>query len=283
MAVRRSFLARIPALWALFARMDLIWMTRDLRFFLTCYVSDVLMNLAAVTGTLLLAERFQGIGVWTKPQVIFLLGYAIAATGIMETLLGFNLLYVSRRIGRGQLDHTLIQPQPLWVTFVTEGFVPFSGSAILLPGFGLMLWALRLLAHPITARWLALLIVHLAASGAVVAAFSFLWGSLAFWAPREAEEVSTPAMSLMNRLKSFPIDGLAPALMGGLLFVFPVGFVAWYPCRYLLGIDRTPWHVIATPLAATALCIIAAGAFSQGLKHYGRTGSQRYLLRGHRR
>ena len=273
---------KLLRLWRVYAYLDFMWMTRDLRFFLYCFFSDVVLNLAAISGTLLLAERFAGLGAWSEPQVVFMLGYGMLVSGLLNTFFGFNVLHISRRLGRGQLDHTLIQPQPLWMSLLTEGFMPISGSAILLPALGLLLWAGQALGLRLEARWLGLLVLQLLSSTTVALAFSFLWGSLAFWAPRAAEEISSSALGLVYQLKPFPLDGSGPWLTGGLLSVLPVGFVAWYPCRFLLGLDSSFGKGMATPLAALVFALAAAWAFAKGKKHYERTGSSRYLSFGHR-
>ncbi len=282
---RRSFtfyVSRIFQLWRVHAYLDLIWVMRDLRNVIIYYLSDVILNIARVTGTLLLAERFEGIGSWTKFQVTFMLGYGIAVGGIVYTFFGYNVATISRRLGRGQLDHTLIQPQPIWICLLTEGFNPFSGSAILFSGFGLIVWAGVKLSFTVSLGWFAMSLLNLVASSAIMLSFSFLWGSLAFWAPRGAEEISSSTNRLMNQLSPFPLDGLAPSLLGGMLTVCPVGFVAWYPCRYLLGLDVRAWSGWVTPLAAIFFGAATVFFFLKGLKHYGQTGSQRYLRFGHR-
>ncbi|MEW6755474.1 MAG: ABC-2 family transporter protein, partial [Candidatus Latescibacterota bacterium] len=284
------------------------WMTRDVRFFLQCFCADMVLNLAAVGGTLLLAERFAGLGDWSQPQVVFMLGYGMLVSGLLDpasaaarsavgcmpgdepcasaprliTFFGFNVLEISRRLGRGQLDHTLIQPQPLWMSLLTEGFTPISGSAILLPAVALLLWAGHGLELEPRAGWVALFALELLSSATIALAFSFLWGSLAFWAPRAAEEISSSATGLVYELKPFPLDGSGPLLTGGLLSLLPVGFVAWYPCHFLLGLAPSPWDALATPLAAVAFALGAAWAFAKGKRHYDRTGSSRYLGFGHR-
>ncbi len=273
---------KLLRLWGVYAYLDFMFMTRDLRFFLHCFFSDAVLNLAAVSGTFLLAERFAGLGGWSQPQVVFLLGYGMLVGGLINTFFGFNVLYISRRLGRGQLDHTLIQPQPLWLSLLTEGFTPISGSAILLPASGLLLWAGATLGLGSAARWWALFVLQALSSAAIALSFSFLWGSLAFWAPRAAEEISSSALRLVYQLKPFPLDGSGPLLMGGLLSLLPVGFVAWYPCRFLLGIALSPWDGAATPLAAFFFALLASWAFTRGKKHYERTGSSRYLSFGHR-
>jgi pyruvate/2-oxoglutarate/acetoin dehydrogenase E1 component len=49
-----------------------------------------------------------------------------------------------------------------------------------------------------------------------------------------------------------------------------------------LGVAHGTGRIWATPLAALAFVGLAMLAFNQGLRHYGRTGSQRYLGWGHR-
>jgi len=262
--------------------MDLIFLAGDLKTALSWYIADGIINFAAVIGMLLLAERFAGIGAWTREQIIFMLGYATTVGGLMSMFFGYNVLTISRRVGRGQLDHTLAQPQPIWMALLTEGFMPFSSSATLLPGLALLGWAAYRLALPISLGWLALLALNLLASAAIVLAFSFAWGSLAFWAPRAAEEISSSAIDILYQLKAFPLDGLGPLLLGGMLTVAPVGFVAWYPCRALLGVDQLTWAVWVTPLAALLLAALAAFIFQKGMHRYARTGSQRYSGFGHR-
>lgn len=273
---------RILQLWRLHASMDLNAITQDVKTFVTFFLSDFIVNMAAVAATLLLAARFAGIGRWSQVQLVFMLGYAILASGLLEVFFGFNVKVISRRLGRGQLDHSLVQPQPLWMVFLTEGF-NLSGIASALPGLGLLIWSLPRLALAVTPGWVALFLVNVLASSAIVLSFSFLYGSLAFWAPRSAEELSSTALGALDQLKSFPLDGVGPGLTGGLLTFLPAGFVAWYPCRALLGLTTDPVALAAAPFAAVAFATLATIVFRKGLRQYGRTGSQRYLSFGHRR
>ena len=273
---------RLFRLWRLYAAMDAGLLLRNGRAFLIWYLSDMVSTTASVMGTLLLAERFSGVGVWSREQLLFLLGYGLLVNGIAGTFFSYNVSHISRRLGRGQLDHTLIQPLPIWMALLTEGFMPISMSAVMLPGIGLTLWALAHLPVVVTPAWIALLVLHLLASTTVMMAFSFLWGSLAFWAPRGAEEISSSAMQIVSDLKPFPLDGTGPLFAAGLLTALPVGFVAWMPARALLDLSQSPAADGATPLAAVILAALAAVAFRRGLAQYGRTGSQRYSGWGHR-
>ena len=116
-------LRRIWRLWRMHGTLDLLLVTRDAKTFLMWYSSDMILNVAAVTGILLLAERFQGIGPWSKLDVVFLLGYASLVGGIVGTFFSYNISMISRRLGRGQLDHTLFQPQPMWMSSLPRASV----------------------------------------------------------------------------------------------------------------------------------------------------------------
>jgi len=67
-----------------------------------------------------------------------------------------------------------------------------------------------------------------------------------------------------------------------MLTVLPVGFVAWYPARALLGLDPSRWSSWMTPLAALIFALVTSWIFQKGMHYYGRTGSQRYSSLGHR-
>src|SRR5262249_2567417 len=151
------------------------------------------------------------------------------------------------------------------------------------PGMALMFWAICRLPGPFSGVWAAELLLNLLASAAIVLAFSFCWGSAAFWAPYTAEEINSATARLLYQLKTFPLDGIGPVLRAGLMTAVPIGFLAWSPSLSLLGLSSPPWTRAATPLSALLFSLIAIRIFNQGLKHYGRTGSQRYLSFGHRR
>jgi ABC-2 type transport system permease protein len=253
-----------------------VWVTQNLKTSLLWIFTDLLVSLASVTGIALLATRFSGIGPWTRAQVMFLLGYVTAVGGLQDMLFNFNVAFISRRLGRGQLDHQLIQPMPLSVSFMTEGFAPFSTACTSVVAVGILIWAGRMLHLTVTPVWLMIFAINLSASLLILMAFQYVWGSLAFWAPRGAEEISSSTFELITQLKQFPLDSVGPVLLGAFSTFVPVAFIGWYPCRFLVGIDRRPFAAWITPGAAVVLAALAYCVFKAGLRHYGKVGSQRY-------
>lgn len=274
----RSF-RQLVRLLGLYARMDVLWIGRARSTAFTFYLAEWVLGVGIVASTWLLAERFDGLGPWTRDQVVFLLGYSLLVRGVVDMLFGWNVAHISRRIGRGQLDHMLLQPVPLWVLVLSEGFSPLSGSGLALSG-GVVLWlsgeGLGVFAPPV-------FLLNLLASVAIVIGFSYAWASLAFFAPRAAEEINSSTMDLIDQARGFPLDGLGPGLLGVLLSVVPIGYVAWLPARSLLGQADSASVVWATPLAAIVIVSISFSIFVRGMRHYRETGSTRYLALGHRR
>jgi ABC-2 type transport system permease protein len=264
--------------------MDLLYLARGPRAAITYYLSDLVIGIAAVTATYLLAERFDGIGAWSRPQVLFMLGYALLVRLLIDAFFNYNLAHISRRIGRGQLDHILVQPQPLWMALLTEGFAPVTGTGMLLPSAFLLISAGREIELQLSPAWFGLFLIDLLASIVIVMSFEYAWASLAFWLPRAAEELNSHTWNLLVTLSPFPLDGLPLWALGSLLTVVPAGLVAWYPSRALLGLDPPSWASVAIlPGAALLFAALAGCTFLSGLRHYGRTGSSRYLDYGHRR
>ena len=274
-------------MWWLYAGMDVLWIARGTRDALIWLGSDMVAGLAGISTTVLLAERFDGIGPWTKPQILFMLGYALVVGGLLDILFGYNIKMISRRIGRGQLDHMLLQPQPMWRLLVSEGFMPVSQLTILGLAGVVLVWASTTLPVDATAGWWGVVALNLVASAAIVFSLQLVWGSLAFWAPRAAEEINSATNRMVTQLGTLPLDSVPRALVGGLLTAVPVGFVAWLPARSLTGVAPSDVGLVPgvalAPLAAPVFVAAAVLVFRKGLRHYARVGSARYSSFGHRR
>lgn len=271
-------------LWGIYAKLDLTWFLRDTKYCLYNIIAEVISNFSAIAGVFLLAERFGNIGGMSRTQILFMLGYACIIDGVIQMFFSMNnIAWISRLIGRGQLDHRLIQPVPLWMQLLTEGFIPVSGNSMLVCGIGIVAYASSQLAIVATPLWIAAFILSTLCSVLVVISFSFIASTIAFYAPVAGEEISTTAVGFFDVLKTFPIGGLAASAQVVLCTVLPVGLAAWFPANILMG--QTPQGFVDALLLimTIVLALLAATLFRKGLKYYAKTGSVRYADRGHRR
>lgn len=269
-------------LWGVYARLDLHWLTQDTKYCVLTIFSDLLSNLSSVLGVFLLAVRFGGVGGLSADEVLFMLGFYNIVSGLFNLFfLGNNVGNISRRIGRGQLDHMLIQPLPLTVQLLSEGFLPFSGSGVLLGGIAVTVIAAVRLSLPFSLPWLGLLLLMAFSALFIWVGLAYLVSVSAFYHPAGSEEISSVAIDALATLGGYPLGGLSGWLQALLVVVFPAGCLAWLPAMILLG--RSPFGAAALlPLLAFFICGIAAVLFQKGMKHYGKFGSQRYRSMGHR-
>ena len=262
--------------------MDLNWVLQDFKAAVIVICAEMINNLTAVSGILLLAVRFGGAGGLSTDEILLMLGFFELADGLCYMLFGgFNVLHISRRIGRGQVDHMLIQPRPLIVQLLTEGFMPVSGSGGFLIGILLTILAWTRLHLEVTLLRAALLLVYMLCHILLTLGQSFLFGSAAFWTPVASEELSTLILDLNGQLGRFPLSGLPRWLLSLLYTVLPVGLLAYLPSLALLG--RLTGAALALPVcAAAAFALAAAVCFRAGMRHYLQNSCNRYKGMGHR-
>lgn len=277
-------LRQMVRLWRIYGKLDLTWFLRDTKYCVLAIIADIVANVSAIAAVFLLAERFGNIGGMTRDQILFMLGYACVIDGVILMFFSMNnVAWISRLIGRGQLDHRLIQPVPLWMQFATEGFIPVSGNSMLLCGILIIMYAARKLMLPIGIMWSMLFAASVICSTAVILSFSYIMGTIAFYAPGAGEEISTTAIGLFSAIKTFPIGGLTLGTKLALCTVVPVGLAAWFPANVLLGQAPHGLHNTLLPVMTLVLVLLASLIFKKGLKHYAKSGSIRYYERGHRR
>jgi len=266
----------------LYARMDLNWMLQDLKSALIVMFAALINNLTAVSGILLLAVRFGEAGGLNADEVLLMLGFFELADGLCYLFFGnYNVLHISRRIGRGQVDHMLIQPRPLMIQLLTEGFMPFSGSSGFLLGLVLTVLAWSRLGLPVTAMRLAFLLLYIVCHILLVLGQSFLFGAVAFRSPVAGEEISSLILDMNVQLGRFPLFGLPGWLQGLLFTVLPVGLLAYLPSLALLG--RLTGSLLTLPvIAAAAFALAAAACFRLGMRRYLQYSCNRYKGMGHR-
>lgn len=271
-------------LWGIYAKLDLLWFLRDTKYCVLNIIADLVSTLAAVSGVFLLAERFGNIGGMDRDQILFMLGYACLVDGVIQMCLSMNnVAWISRLIGRGQLDHRLIQPVPMWMQLLTEGFIPVSGNSGLICGIAITAYSVSQLGLAAGFARILALAGSVLLSVAVILSFSFITGSLAFYAPVAGEEISTVAVSFFGSLKTIPLGGLSMPVKIVLSTVLPIGLTAWLPANILLGQAPQGFYQGLPVLMTIILALAATTLFKKGMKYYAKSGSIRYLERGHRR
>lgn len=277
---KTSALRRYFQLLGIYARMDLASLTRDGKFMAIVLAADIISNISSISGIFLLAWKFGGIGGMDRFEVLFMLAYGNIVMGFLNMMGGCNALFPSRIIGRGQWEHMFIMPLPYGVQ-LTVGIFPFTGSSSLLSGIGMLLAALWNMETVLPWWWPGMLLFQIIASMAVVTAASYLFSSLAFYAPVQCEEIASTVVYSCDSARSFPLSGMPPYIRYPMLTIFPAGLLAWLPTMILLG-KAAAWETFYPAAFALLLSLAAAYFFRKGFRYYVKKGINRYSAGGHR-
>lgn len=278
-----SKLKRMLGLFAISAKMDLVWLLRDTKFAIAAIAADTISNLSVVSSVYLIALRFGGIGGLSVDEVLFMMAYSTITTGLFILFGSANNIHISRIIGRGQLEHLFMQPLSLKAQLLTCGFAPFTGSGNFIIGCILMVISINRLNIEFSFWWIASLIIYVLTTMVIIVARAYLVSSAAFYAPVAAEEITSTAIDGTWQLSTFPLSGMPSFIQLSLITILPEGFMAWFPSLCLLG--KPPLNLSEYyPLAyALILSLLASYIFRKGLNYYVRKGSNRYVPYGFRR
>lgn len=279
-----SNIKRYFSLLAFYAKLDLAWLLRDTRYALLNILADVISSLASVSGIFLLAMRFEGIGGMDKFEVLFMMGYVNTVTGLFQLFFSMNNVgHISRRIGRGQLEHMFIQPLPFRTQLMSEGFLPFTGSSNFFCGIGIVIFALSKLGISPPFWWYVSFAAYISVSLAMILTQSYFVSSFAFYAPSAMEEISTLAIDDLGTLGNYPLSGMPKWIKVPLITVLPYGLLGWLPSMILLGKPLFQFAQVLPFGVLAIIFLITLFTFRKGFKHYVKTGSNRYKDIGHRR
>ncbi len=274
---------RIFALYAMTAKMDLAWLLRDRMFALLTIGADIVATIASISGVMLLAWRFRGIGGISEWDVLFMLAYNVMLGGVYITFFASNNGHISRLIGRGQFEHLYVQPLSLPVQLLTMGFMPFTASSGIYLGAGLMWWAVSHMQFILPWWWVFALLGSLTVSLFVMLGTSYLFATAAFYAPVQAEEISHEVMDVFFIIGTFPLSGMPRGLQLLLVTILPIGLNAWFPALVLLNKAPLGLPAVLPLIVCGVLWAITSIVFKKGLNHYVKKGVNRYSARGHRR
>lgn len=241
---------------------------------------ELVLAISSIVPSLAMAFALGRIGEWTRDDLVFLAGFVLTARGLAQVAGAGNILMISRKIGRGQLDHNLLQPLPLWKSLIVEGFGSLDLIVSQLFGVACLCWGLTYVARGSAAWWLALIINVLSAATLIICT-QYLWGTLAFYAPQSAEEIDTITDSAIGQLSVLPLTSMVSFARIVLSSVLPAGMIGAVPVFQLLHAHG--WELYAAPLFTVVFAVITLLIFRQGLIHYGKYSVSRYSSFGHRR
>lgn len=222
-----------------------------------------------------LFDRFGAIQGWRFGDIAMFFGLVSISFAIADFLTrGFDVLG-TEFIKTGNFDRILLRPRTATLQLIGHDF-RFSRAGRLLQGLVVVAIATSTLHFQWNLWALALGVWTVTGGVALFAGFMVLQGALSFW--------TTESLEVMNVLTyggvqaaQFPLSIYTRWFRNFLIFVVPIGCVAYFPVLAILGkadpLGTPRWVLPLTPLAGYLFLALSFIAWRAGIAKYTSTGS----------
>lgn len=222
----------------------------------------------------IIVDRFQPLAGWGFEDLAFLYGLGLLSHGLVVVFF-IPTWNTEFWVIRGEFDRLLLRPMNVFFQFVT-GYFNFIGLIDLMPGVIIFLYA----ANAVDFNWvpdnvakLALVVI----GGMFIRASLYtIVGAVAFWTKRSSNLIGM-SIATLERTTMYPLTLYPQTVQAVLTFLFPIGFISFYPAEGFLGKDASlelPLGMaVWTPVAGIACMAVAYVIFRLGLRRYESAGS----------
>jgi ABC-2 type transport system permease protein len=243
--------------------------------FLMMAMGEFIVTFTEFVGVWVLFGRFGQIRGWTFAEIAMFYGTVNVSFAIADSISrGFDV-FGPQFVKTGNFDRLLVRPRTTILQLL--GYeLRLSRIGRLIQGVVVLTIATHLLGIGWDARKLLLLAAAIASGVALFVGILVLQATLAFWTVESLEIANTLTYGGVEAAQ-YPLDIYSRWFRDFLIFVVPIGCVAYFPIVRLLG-HRAPlpapgWLLDAAPLSGFIFLLIALRVWRVGVRHYTSTGT----------
>jgi ABC-2 type transport system permease protein len=233
-----------------------------------------LISFLDFAAILVLFERVDALGEWSVAEVAFLYAIASVSFGLTDLVIG-HLDLLPRMIREGEFDLVLVRPLGSLFQVVASDF-SLRRLGKVIQGLAVLAVTLPYLDVAWTAGRAGMVVVAVVAGAVIYAGVWIAFVTVAFWLV-DSVEVANAFTYGGQFLAQYPVNIFGPWLRRLVVFVVPIGFVAYFPALYVLGKEDElglPGGLrFASPLVAAVTCVAAGLVWRVAVRHYRSTGS----------
>jgi len=207
-------------------------------------------------------------------QIAFLYGATALCLGIGDLVVG-NVERLGRLVRLGTFDAMMVRPVGVFAQVCANEFA-LRRLGRVAQGTAILLWSLTVVDitwDPARVAMLGSLVV----CGTAIFVGLFVLGAAFQFVSSDASEVANAFTYGGNTMTQYPLTIYPTEVVKALTFLVPVAFVNWYPALFILDVPDPfglpGWLRFAAPVAAVAVCSLAALAWRGGVRRYRSTGS----------
>lgn len=241
------------------------------------FVSDalgaMLVGALDLVALLILFSNVPTMAGWSALQVCVLFGVAQTSFALADLVVG-HLDSLPGELRTGTFDMVLLQPRSSLLLVIASDFsLRRIGQVVL--SLGVLVVAWQRLGLPIGPGTVVLLTATITAGTLIFCAIWVIGAASTFWTV-DTMEITNSLTYGGRQLTSYPIGIYGAWLRRFILFVVPLGCVAYFPVRHLVGQEPSDaaavLRVSGVP-AAIGLGIIAGVVWRAAVRTYRGTGS----------
>jgi len=221
-----------------------------------------------------IVTHFGGIGGWTVPEVMLIVGIRLTAHALLETVFG-NVARVSWMVRDGWFDRLLVRPasplvQVIGTSFHVNGFgdlvVGLIALGAALPRVGI--------GSPIAAAFQ--IVIVLVGSMLLEASLQLVVSSASFWFVR-TEALAWWLDDWSNTFSNYPITVFPVVARFLLTWVLPLALLGFFPAAAIMGrsgdVPFTPLLAWGAPAVGVFAFLGARRIWAIGIDHHRSTGT----------
>jgi len=222
-------------------------------------------------GTILMFDRFGGIGQWTLPRILLIYALALTSFGLAESFCrGFDY-FPWHMLRSGNFDRLLLRPKTLFTQVAASAF-HIHRLARPVAGLTIVIWALGRLDAAVTLGNVAMLMLALAGGFLTYIGVFVMSSGIAFFTIKALDwiYIFTNASYQVTRI---PREYMPRLLKNLFTFVMPMLVISYYPASAICGWGDSRWlGWLALPAGAMFLGASLL-VWRVGVRHYKGTGS----------
>jgi ABC-2 type transport system permease protein len=243
--------------------------------FLMMAMGEFIVTFTEFVGVWVLFRRFGQIRGWTFAEIAMFYGTVNVSFAIADSISRGLDVFGPQFVKTGNFDRLLVRPRATILQLLGHE-LRLARIGRLAQGVIVLAIATHVLGIGWDARKLALIAAAIAGGVALFLGILVLQATLAFWTVESLEIANTLTYGGVEAAQ-YPLDIYSRWFRDFLIFVVPIGCVAYFPILCILG-HRTPmpapgWLLDAAPLAGIFFLLIALRAWRVGVRHYTSTGT----------
>ena len=237
--------------------------------FMVGLIGTLLYNGTFLISVGVLASRFGSIGGYSAGEIVLLFALFEVAHGLYGFFLQNMATYLNTLVMEGRLDIFFLRPYGI-LTQLNGMKMNYTAYVDLVIGLVALMAAYISLGEHWGIRWL--LVPVFAVSGALI---EFALALLMNWATvlwPNTQSFYGAYYQLITMGQRYPLNIFGKGFMTLLTFIFPLGFMNYYPMLCLMG-RKGGWMGYFAPIMAGLFTAMAIHIFHTVLKRYTSTGN----------